>query len=100
MTVCNSNFRKGRESQTLLPPFSSGTDSATVHTLTSSLYVTPDHSFSLRCLRDALDCTVFFNHGFFNYKAVLDTMLDVAKALFHLHQVSMRVRFKNWKDKN
>lgn len=41
----------------------------------------------LGCLREALDSGVFgAGTGNFNYSAVLDTLLDVAKAMHHLHK--------------
>lgn len=36
-------------------------------------------------LRDALDRNLFFSTSPFNYKAVLDTACDVARAMLHLH---------------
>lgn len=49
------------------------------------------------CLRDALDAKVFHSHGgsgyggngTLNYRAVLDTALDVANAMTHLHSANV-----------
>ena len=39
------------------------------------------------CLREALDLGVFgAETDNFNYAAVLDTLMDVAKAMLHLHK--------------
>ena len=39
----------------------------------------------LGCLRDALDAGVFFGDSGFNFPAVVDTALDIARAMHHLH---------------
>ena len=39
----------------------------------------------LGCLRDALDAKVFLGAEGFNFAAVLDTALDIARAMHHLH---------------
>lgn len=39
----------------------------------------------LGCLRDALDVKAFANDQGFNFPAILDTALDIARAMHHLH---------------
>lgn len=56
------------------------------------------HSYEVRlvieycdkgCLRDALDDGVFLTPQGLNYKAVLDTAFDIAKAMLHLHTMNV-----------
>mmetsp|Transcript_4672 Transcript_4672/g.14117 ORF Transcript_4672/g.14117 Transcript_4672/m.14117 type:complete len:888 (-) Transcript_4672:1869-4532(-) len=58
----------------------------------------PVHSFEVRlvlefcdrgCLRDALDAAAFYGPQGLKYKAILDTALDVAKAMTHLHAMNV-----------
>ncbi len=41
------------------------------------------------CLREALDQGAFFCQTGLNYQAILDTALDVAKAMTHLHAMNV-----------
>lgn len=37
-------------------------------------------------LREALDNNIFMQNDIFNYLAVLDTVLDISRAILHLHK--------------
>lgn len=43
----------------------------------------------LGSLREALDQGAFLGNGVLNYHAILDTALDVAKAMCHLHAMNV-----------